>query len=142
MVGYSVNKVNDVQKLNFAFLNTGARKTAENYTYQNLIYGIDNLTVNDKVASFNVKSLVTCTNNAPRRYRPATQYDFRNEDIKINLTEKDVENAKNDESYVFDKFCAYVSKNQKEYYTVKELSAKDYENYLAKDFEYNENLEK
>lgn len=142
VANYSVDKVNDVEKLNLAFLNTGAREISKNYTYQNLLYGIDNLIVSDGVASFNAKSLVSYTNNFPTKYSPKIYYNFTNEDIKMNLTEKDIENAKADESYVFDKFCDYVSQNQKENYSVKELPSKNYKNYLAKDFEYNEELEK
>ena len=144
IVDCSVNKVNDVQKLNQTFLNIDARNMLKNCTYQNFLYGIDNLEVNDGIASFNAKSLVSYTSNNLIRYRSTadTYYSFTNEKIKINLNEEDVELAKNNESYIFDKFCNYVSKNQKYNYSVQELNSSNYENYLAKNLDYTEGLEK
>lgn len=151
---YSIIDVNDLSSLNTA-IGTNTNIPLDGFKYKNnFVYKVGNvqLSENDNVASFSASELTKFYKTTKQvtygivgyydgkpRYglvtRTHTDYEsfFFDHNIYVQLSPEEFEQAKTDESIIFDKFVEYVNSNQTDKYVVQETN-------IAKDKEFNANM--
>lgn len=139
----TINKVNDLNTLNKSLLVCKDSKYTDNF-----LYSIKNLEIGKDSASFDTES-------AAKYYyqtvipagkimvpRMNYAYEYIDENVMVKLTKEEIERAKLDESYIFDKFSEYVNAKQTENYAVQRKSCKNYKDLTAFNFDYEKCIEK
>ena len=142
----TINKVNDLNALNNTLLNCIDYDRSFN---NNFLYGVKNLEIGDDYIAFNAESvaqysylvpLPTGKGGAALVIRHSEKYI--NQKVTIKLSKEESEIAKQDESYIFDKFIECVNSKQKDNYSVTLESCDDYKDLTAFNFDYEKCIEK
>ena len=141
----AVNKVNDINALNNTLLNCIEYDKSFN---KNFLYGVKNFEIGDDSASFNAESVaqysyLVMVSGGNGIFVPVTHYSekYINQKIAVKLSKEEAETAKQDESYIFDKFIECVKSNQKDNYSVTLESCDDYKKLTAFNFDYENCIE-
>ena len=144
---YSIANVKNLDALNNTMREvTDAPIDGYHTTGENFLYGVSSveLSESDNVASFSTKELTKFSRtrtevtygikgyvDGKAQYGPivrtVTDYEsfFMEHNVYIKLTPEEMEQAKHDESIVFEKFVEYVNSKQKDKYVIQETNIID-----------------
>ena len=162
---YSIANVNSLDKLNNAMGKVTESPLDYFRYFNNFLYGVSDVELSeaDCVASFSTKELSKFSRTKTEttigiigyfdgkpQYGPVvrsvTEYEsfYIDNNVYIKLTPEEMERAKTDESFVFDKFIEYVESKQTDKYVIQQTNVADQKEFDAnmKDHVSFKNLDK